>query len=200
MSLMPSGLLVSVYGHWSPHGQPIHAWSSSYTEDSQGSMASSVLAFTSVHRLPGQMALSVIVSLSDMVVTNFRPLLSSSRRRAKSIEPMSASPVSIIAMRVVISGACTTTNLLYRGVSDLSPPGQFSDQWSPGIAMTSPLELGVHVPMVNGPEPIGTSLTASAPSVSKAVLLSRRTVVSLMSNSLIGMPQKMSVTSGAFTV
>ena len=63
-----------------------------------------VLALMSVQRLPGQIALSVIVSLSDMVVMNFKPAFSSSVRRAKSIALMSASPVSIIAMRLVISG------------------------------------------------------------------------------------------------
>ena len=54
--------------------------------------------------------------------------------------------------------------------------------------------------MVNGPDPMGISLMASEPTASKAFLLSSLTVVSLMSNSLMGIPQKMSVTNGAFTM
>ena len=115
-----------------------------------------VLALKSVQRLPGQIALSVIVSLSDMVVMNFSPCASSSVRRAKSIALMSASPVAIIAMRLVISGTCTTTNL---------PMCGGSIQWS-GTAWTSPRLFGSQSPMVNGPEPTGTSLMASAPTAS----------------------------------
>ena len=63
-----------------------------------------ILAFRSVHRLPGQMALSVIVSLSDIVCKNTRPLLSSSRNLPKSILPRSIAPVCIIAIRLVVSG------------------------------------------------------------------------------------------------
>ena len=63
-----------------------------------------------------------------------------------------------------------------------------------------PRSFGFQMPIVNGPDPTGTNCIAAAPIWSKAFLLSSLTVVSLMSNSLIGMPQKMSVIIGHFTV
>ena len=159
MSVMPSGLLVSSYWQGLPrshHGLPRCGWSTSYTGDIQGSSASSVLAFLSVQRLPGQMTLRVIVSLSLIVGMNFRPFSSSSFSLAKSMEARSISPVSIAAMREVISGICLTMNL---------PMCAVSIQCS-ATAWTTPRSFGFHSPMVNGPEPTGTNCTAAAPIVS----------------------------------
>ena len=63
------------------------------------------------------MTLSVIVSFSVIVGMNFKPFSSNSVSLAKSMEARSISPVSIAAIREVISGICLTTNLAMCAVS-----------------------------------------------------------------------------------